>query len=73
MLMICSSLARNRSPDPVVLCCFGRIVPSDAAKKSWFSLKENRKTELHRSAPQVAKPCNLKLRKAQKIDSYSIV
>src|SRR4051812_39964908 len=28
--MIWSSLARNRSFDPVVLCFFGRIVPSDA-------------------------------------------
>src|SRR5579871_5493011 len=30
MLMIWSSRARNRSFDPVVLCFFGRIVPSDA-------------------------------------------
>ncbi len=29
MLMSWSSLARNRSFDPVVLCFFGRIVPSD--------------------------------------------
>jgi hypothetical protein len=29
-LMIWSSRARNRSFDPVVLCFFGRIVPSDA-------------------------------------------
>src|SRR6185437_6665832 len=49
MLMICSSLARNRSPDPVVACCFGRIVPSDAARESWFAQKENRKTKLQAS------------------------
>src|SRR6202142_1101734 len=30
MLMIWSNRARNRSFDPVVLCFFGRIVPSDA-------------------------------------------
>ncbi|WP_247454290.1 hypothetical protein, partial [Bradyrhizobium sp. 174] len=30
MLMIWSSRARNRSFDPVVLCFFGRIGPSDA-------------------------------------------
>src|SRR5579872_5064593 len=32
MLMIWSSRARNRSFDPVVLCFFGRIVPSDATQ-----------------------------------------
>src|SRR5215472_9283134 len=32
MLMIWSSLARNRSFNPVVSCFFGRIVPSDAAQ-----------------------------------------
>jgi hypothetical protein len=53
--MICSSLARNRSPDPVVACCFGRIVPSDAAKESWFRLKENQKTKLQPSAPSGCK------------------
>ena len=31
MLMIWSSLARNRSPSPVASCFFGRIVSSDAA------------------------------------------
>jgi len=46
MLMICSSLARNRSPEPVVACCFGRIVPSNAAKESWFAQKENQKIKL---------------------------
>src|ERR1019366_996971 len=49
MLIICSSLARNRSPDLVVSCCFGRIVTSDAVKESWFAKKENRKTKLQGS------------------------
>jgi hypothetical protein len=49
MLRICSSLARNRSPDPVVVCCFGRIVPTDEAKESWFAQKENQKTKLQAS------------------------
>ena len=30
---------------------FGSIVPSDAAKESWFALKENRKTKLQGSRP----------------------
>src|SRR5262249_38975018 len=34
MLMIWSSRARNRSPDPVVSCFYGRIAPSDAATES---------------------------------------
>src|SRR5262249_30918844 len=42
MLMICSSRARNRSPDPVVSCFFGRIAPSDAATESCFSIRGNR-------------------------------
>lgn len=29
--------ARNRSPDPVVACCFGRVVPSDAKRDSSFA------------------------------------
>ncbi len=70
MLMICSSLARNRSADPVVSCCFGRIVASDAARESWFRLKEklNRKV----LGPQAMKSCNLKSAKAPKTDSHSI-
>ncbi|MFK4581296.1 hypothetical protein ABIF83_004743 [Bradyrhizobium ottawaense] len=36
MLMIWSSLARNRSPDPVVLCLFGRIAISDATTEWRF-------------------------------------
>src|SRR4051794_10314650 len=41
--MIWSSRARNRSFEPVVSCCFGRIVPSDAARESCFASKRNRK------------------------------
>src|SRR5450759_5523922 len=48
MLMICSSLARNRSPDPVVACCFGRIVPSDAATESCFAAEGNPENEIAR-------------------------
>src|SRR5664280_2815688 len=46
--MICSSLARNRSPDPVVSCCFGRIVPSDATTESQFASKGNPENEIAR-------------------------
>src|SRR6516162_4996648 len=45
MLMIWSSRARNRSADPVVLCFFGRIAPSDAATESCFSIRGNRENE----------------------------
>src|SRR5262249_9922159 len=45
MLMIWSSRARNRSPDPVVSCFFGRIAPSDAATESYFSIRGNRENE----------------------------
>src|SRR5215469_10927967 len=45
MLMIWSSRARNRSPDPVVSCFFGRIAPSDAATESCFSIRGNRENE----------------------------
>jgi hypothetical protein len=44
-LMIWSSRARNRSPDPVVSCFFGRIAPSDAATESCFSIRGNREYE----------------------------
>jgi hypothetical protein len=43
--MIWSSRARNRSPDPVVSCFFGRIAPSDAATESCFSIRGNRENE----------------------------
>src|ERR1035441_6951507 len=46
--MICSSVARNRSPDPVASCCFGRIVPSDATTKSQFVSKGNPENEIAR-------------------------
>src|SRR5262249_32750906 len=45
MLMIWSSRAPNRSPDPVVSCFFGRIAPSDAATESCFSIRGNRENE----------------------------
>src|ERR1700731_1666256 len=46
MLMIWSSRARNRSFDPVVLCFFGRIVPSDAPQNHGSPQKGIRKTNL---------------------------
>ena len=51
MLMICSSVARKRSPDSVVACCFGRIVTSDAAKESWFAARGNPKMKWQGSVP----------------------
>jgi hypothetical protein len=33
----------------VIACCFGRIVPSDAAKESWFAVRENPKMKLQGS------------------------
>jgi hypothetical protein len=46
MLMIWSSRARNRSPDPDVPCFFGRIAPSDAATESRFSIRGNPENEI---------------------------
>src|SRR5262245_37008155 len=46
MLMIWSSRERNRSPDPVVSCFFGRIALSDAATESCFSIRGNRENEI---------------------------
>src|SRR5205809_2398104 len=46
MLMIWSSCARNRSPDPVVSCFFGRIAPSDTATESRFSIRGNPENEI---------------------------
>ena len=43
MLMIWSSCARNRSPDPVVSC---RIAPSDTATESRFSIRGNPENEI---------------------------
>src|SRR6202050_3376370 len=46
MLMIWSSLARNRSPDPVVLCFFGRIATSDATTESRPVIRRNPENEI---------------------------
>src|SRR5262245_48944827 len=46
MSMIWSSRARNRSPDPVVSCCFGRIVSSDAATESCLPIRGNRENQI---------------------------
>src|SRR3954466_11556071 len=46
--MIWSSLARNRSPDPVVLCFFGRIATSDATTESWLAIRRNPENEIAR-------------------------
>src|SRR5215471_14591829 len=48
MLMICSSLARNRSAEPVVSCFLGRIVPSDAATESRLPIRGNPENEIAR-------------------------
>jgi len=53
-----SSLARNRPPDPVAPCCFGRIANSDAAKDSWFAPRGNpKKSNCTVLGPQDAKSC----------------
>ncbi|MGB6638574.1 MAG: hypothetical protein WBF12_23230, partial [Bradyrhizobium sp.] len=41
-----SNRARNRSFDPVVLCFFGRIVPSDATQNHALQPKGIHKTKL---------------------------
>jgi hypothetical protein len=46
MLMICSSRARNRSPDPVVSCFFGRIAPSNAATESRLPIRGNLQNDI---------------------------
>src|SRR3954451_18218457 len=46
--MIWSSLARNRSPDPVVLCFFGRIATSDATTESCLAIRRNPENEIAR-------------------------
>src|SRR5215208_2480576 len=55
--MIWSSRARNRSPDFVVACFFGRIVPSDTAKESCFASQGNPENEIARFRGR--KPQNL--------------
>src|SRR5215472_7145577 len=50
MSMIWSSLARNRSFDPLVSCFFGRIVPSDAAQNHAVRFARTPKMKLQASA-----------------------
>src|SRR6516162_10492245 len=45
-LMIWSSLARNRSPSPVVSGFFGRIVPSAATTESRLLIRRNLENEI---------------------------
>ncbi|WP_210164111.1 hypothetical protein, partial [Bradyrhizobium sp. th.b2] len=45
-LMIWSSRARKKSFAPVVLCFFGRIVPSDADRESCFARRGNLENEI---------------------------
>jgi hypothetical protein len=71
MLMIWSSLARNRSPSLVASCFFGRIDPSDAASnhgsKEEGIPKRNRKV----LGSRTAKPCNPKSAQTPKNDPPS--
>src|SRR5271163_3291694 len=46
MLMICSSLARNRSPSPVIVGFFGRIGPSDRTSESCLAIRGNLKHQI---------------------------
>jgi hypothetical protein len=46
ILMIWSSRARNRSPDPVVSCFFGRIASSATATESRFAIRGNPQNEI---------------------------
>src|SRR5215831_15531478 len=66
MLMIWSSRARNRSPDPVVSCFFGRIAPSDAATESCFSIRGNRENELQASKASDTETLQSQVNKAAK-------
>src|SRR5262245_64410716 len=73
ILMIWSSRARNRSPDPVVSCFFGRIVPSDATTESCFSIRGNRENEI--ASFQGLRHGNLAIssqQSRQKNDSHSV-
>src|SRR5215218_5002369 len=58
--MIWSSRARNRSFDPVVLCFFGRIVPSDAPQNHAPKGKGIQKRNCRVRGSQAPNPCNLK-------------
>jgi hypothetical protein len=74
MLMICSSRARNRSPDPVVSCFFGRIAPSNAATESRLAdSRKSSKQNCKLSGAQILKPCNRKTIGNAKSDSWSRV
>jgi len=46
MLMIWSSLARNKSPSPVTFVCLGRIVTSDATTESRPPIRGNPENEI---------------------------
>src|SRR5690349_7433381 len=72
MLMICSSRARNRSLEPVVSCCFGRIASSDAKTESRLPIRGNlQKRNCKLLWHQRPKPCNLKTACEPKSDSCS--
>ena len=50
---------RDLAIDPVPVCFFGRIVPSDATKESCFAPQGNPEIENCRVLrPQTPKPCN---------------
>jgi len=65
-LMIWSSRARNRSPDPVVSCFFGRIAPSDAATESCFSIRGNCENEFASSRASDTETLQSQVNKAAK-------
>jgi hypothetical protein len=46
-----SARYRNRSPSPVALGLFGRIVPSDATTESRFAIRRNPNFKLQASGP----------------------
>jgi hypothetical protein len=66
MLMIWSSRARNRSPDPVVSCFFGRIASSDAATESCFSIRGNCENEFASSRASDTETLQSQVNKAAK-------
>src|ERR1700733_3813834 len=70
--MIWSNRARNRSFDPVVLCFFGRIVPSDAPQNHGSQRKGIHKSNCKVWGSQALNPCNLKCPRIRKTDSGSI-
>jgi hypothetical protein len=77
-LMLWSSRARNRSPNNVVACFFGRIVRSDATKESCFvPQRESPKRNCKDPGLQSPKPCNEKpacsLKKRLSINGLAVV